>query len=360
MGRKQAFGLFLFAMGMSACSGAETDETGTRGLTGRDGAVLTRTVLPAPKVEISADELAYFRPLPARKDAIPVLLFHQVCPSECAPSDTYGVSQLELARILNMLRVAGFTSISIAAYDAFHAGTSRGLPTQPILLTFDDGRLDAYRGADAILAAAGARATQFIITEKPESGAAQFMSWAEIAAAQASGRWDIQLHGHHGHRRIPTSPAQGNAGLGAFYGNLAYSPVLYPEGNHLETLEQWRARTEADVREGEALLAQHVPGYVPLTFALPFGDYGQFRSMTNDERIGPAQRAFLDRRFRAWFTQPSSDPDFTTRGKHEVWRYTVRFGTTAETLYAWLASHSGVGGIREAAKAAAAAGAGHD
>ncbi len=359
LGKHRLGGLFV-AMCVAACSSSETDQVGTRESTGRDSAVITRGVLPPPKVVLSAEELAYFRPLPPRKDAIPVLLFHQVCPSECLPTDTYGVSQLELARMLHMLRVAGFTTISMAAYDAFHAGSSRSLPSQPILVTFDDGRLDAYRGADAILAAAGARATQFIITEKPESGAAQFMSWTEIAAAQASGRWDIQLHAHHGHRRIPTSSAPGNAGLGAFYGNLAYSPALYPEGNHLEPFEQWQTRTETDLREGEALLAKHVPGYEPLTFALPFGDYGQFRTMTNDERIAPSQRAFLDRRFRAWFTQPSADPDFTTRGKHEVWRYTIRYGTTAETLYAWLASHSGPGGMREALKAALSSDAGRD
>lgn len=297
-GKQTLVGLFCISMA-AACSGTETDELGTRPELGRDSAVLSRDVIPAPKVVLSPAELGQFRSLTPRKDAIPVLLFHQVCAAACVPTDAYGISQLELARILNMLRVAGFKSISIEAYDGFHAGRAHDLPAQPILLTFDDGRIDAYRGADAVLAAAGARATQFIITEKPESGAVQFMSWTEIAAAQASGRWDIQLHARHGHRTMPTSPAPGTAGMGAFYGNLAYNPLRYPEGNHLEPFEEWKARTEADIREGEEMLASHVPGYKPVTFALPFGDYGQFLTKTNDKRIGPAQRAFLDGRFHA-------------------------------------------------------------
>ena len=43
---------------------------------------------------------------------------------------------------------AGFESISLAQYTRFRRGDSRGLPARPVLITFDDGRLDSYRGAD--------------------------------------------------------------------------------------------------------------------------------------------------------------------------------------------------------------------
>ena len=72
----------------------------------------------------------------------------------------------ELARTLLMVRRAGYTTISAADYAAFMRGDAVSLPPQPILLTFDDARTDAFRGADAILAALGDRATIFDVTDR--------------------------------------------------------------------------------------------------------------------------------------------------------------------------------------------------
>jgi hypothetical protein len=44
-----------------------------------------------------------------------------------------------------------------------------------------------------------------------------------------------------------------------------------------------------------------VPGYRPLAFALPYGNYGQDGS--NDRRIAPDLLAWLSRRYAAIFTQ---------------------------------------------------------
>jgi len=84
-------------------------------------------------------------------------------------------------------------------------------------------------------------------------------------------------------------------------------------------------------------MAAHIPGYQPLAFAVPFGDYGQFH--TNDSSIPTELAAYLSGHFRVFFTQPHPDPDFSTPGK-EPWRYTIRSSTTAPELYAWLAEHA--------------------
>jgi peptidoglycan/xylan/chitin deacetylase (PgdA/CDA1 family) len=325
-----------------ACSGAAPQGDlleGDIAYTEQTAAALTspRTVLPAPPMVLADVDLAAFRALPPRPSAVPVLLFHQICPTTCLPSDTYGTTQTEFARILMMLRAAGFTTIPMAHYEAALRGETSGLPKQPILVTFDDGRLDAYRGADAVLAALDAHATQFIITAFPEANAAAFMRWPEIAEAQASGRWDIQLHAHAGHSTVLVGPGTARS---PFYANLAYDPVAHPTDG-LESLAEWAARAEGDVAEGQRLLAARVPQYQPLAFALPYGDYGQFPGRSNDGRIAPSFRAFLGGRFAAWFTQPTSNPDFSTpNATREMWRYTVRNVTTADTIYAWLAAHS--------------------
>jgi peptidoglycan/xylan/chitin deacetylase (PgdA/CDA1 family) len=295
-----------------------------------------RASIPAPKVALSDEERARFAPPP---NAVPVLLFHQICGLSCPPSDIYGTTQVEFQRMMLMLASAGYTTISTADYVRFLAGEQKNLPPRPILVTFDDGRLDAFRGADEVLRTTGSRATMFVITGRAEADDPFYMSWSEIAGAQASGRWDIQLHGHEGHSRIKTRvDAKGTLVERPFLANRRYDPTAYPIGDHLEPHAAWKARAEADVTRGVELLVAKVPGYRALTMAVPFGDYGQKDS--NDPTIAPDLRALLDARFVAWFTQPSATPDFNVVGlsSRERPRYTVRNTTTAEDVYAWLAS----------------------
>src|SRR5262249_22326935 len=117
-----------------------------------------------------------------------------------------------------------------------------------------------------------------------------------------------------------------------------YDPVAYPDGDHLEPYDVWKARAENDIWDGIHLLMAKVPGYSRWVFAVPFGNYGQHT--TNDPTIEPELRAFLNLRFSAWFTQPSN-PDCNVIGSKvkERPRYTVLIKTTADMVYTWLKSH---------------------
>ena len=263
---------------------------------------------------------------------VPVLLFHQMCAVSCPSDATYGTTILELARILAMFASEGYETISIAQYAAFVKGHDVRLPARPVLVTFDDGRRDAWQGATDELLRAKARAVMYVITAGPGSPDPKFMSWSEVEAMAASGAWDIQLHAHAGH----TYTQVGVDANGAPELRHAYAWRRYlPETGELEPFEAWRARFATDIVQGNALLAAHVPGYVPHTFAVPFGDYGQFHS--NDARIASAIRSELDAGFVAWFTQPDPEPAFTKPGgAPEKSRYTVEKKTTAEDVRTWL------------------------
>jgi len=97
------------------------------------------------------------------RGVVPVLLYHRI---DAVPraGDPYAVSQAEFARQMAMLAADGFHTISIAQYARFAGGDVTALPDRPILITFDDGLLRSYEGADAILARYGMRATMFVIT----------------------------------------------------------------------------------------------------------------------------------------------------------------------------------------------------
>jgi peptidoglycan/xylan/chitin deacetylase (PgdA/CDA1 family) len=61
----------------------------------------------------------------------------------------------------------GFHPITMQQYVAYVHGHTQELPSRPILLTFDDGRRDAYFAATPILAQYGFHATEFDIPGCP-------------------------------------------------------------------------------------------------------------------------------------------------------------------------------------------------
>ena len=86
----------------------------------------------------------------------------------------------------------------------------------------------------------------------------------------------------------------------------------------------WRERVFSDVTYGEDQLAAHVPGYRPLAFAPPHGNYGQ--AGTNDRRIPRLLLARLLLSFRVIFTQDrgafASPGSANPHGRFEVTRGT--------------------------------------
>ena len=118
-----------------------------------------------------------------------MLLFHSVCPTSGCTS--YNATPTEFARMMLMIRRAGYHTISIDEYAKWWHGEAVTLPSKPILLCFDDARLDGYRGADGTLAALGDQATVFDITGETEARNPKYLRWDELARMQATGRWDV-------------------------------------------------------------------------------------------------------------------------------------------------------------------------
>ena len=158
-----------------------------------------------------------------------------------------------------------------------------------MLLTFDGGRLETWTETDAILRERHFTAVLFVDVGRVEEGDPDYLTWDELARLQSSGRWEVQLQSGTGNQRIRYGPAPGD--VGPFY---AYRGTE-------EVLGGWRERVFSDVTYGEEQLAAHVPGYRPLAFAPPHGNYGQ--AGTNDRRIPRLLLARLLLSFRVIFTQ---------------------------------------------------------
>lgn len=282
------------------------------------------TVAPPP-VQLTAEDRAIWRTPRTGRGRIPVLLYHGVAERAEFGNQAdafYAVAPAEFAKQMALLRHAGYAAITLEQFRRFHAGEPVDLPAHPLLITFDDGRADAARNADRVLARYGWSAAMFVDVGAVTGGAAEYATWQQLAAMQRSGRWSIQLHAGRGHHNIRYGA--GEREVGPFY---AYRDAL-----HGETLEDWHHRVVADLEWGESELRRHVPGYEPLAFAPPFGAYGQLD--TNDPQIPRLMGRELRERFGVVLVQ--EDPHVARPGDAEVTRLQLDRTTTGGQLHDWL------------------------
>jgi peptidoglycan/xylan/chitin deacetylase (PgdA/CDA1 family) len=281
--------------------------------------------LPAPLAGLTAAEAGRYGAFDAPRGQIPVLLWHGVGPAR----DGYTVTQAEFARQIELLKRLGYESISTRQWADFRAGRTAGLPEKPILLTFDDGRLDSYRGADRVLQRAGMRAAMFVITQEIEKANPFYLTWEELHAMRDSGRWDVEPHAHAGHHELAIASDGKHAPF--------YAARRYTRSQGLETLAAWEARVSADLFTLRERFADH--GIEPQAFAVPYGDYGQRGA--NDRAIPGLMSGLLTRQFGNWFVQADdNDPGFTVPGTGSAPRYELRTGPGVDALYRWLRRHS--------------------
>jgi biofilm PGA synthesis lipoprotein PgaB len=283
---------------------------------------LGRETVRAPAFALSAAQVEAFVPPPTSRGAVPVLAYHGL--ADKADGQWTLTPRTFLAQMA-MLDQAGFHTISAEQYAHFPGGSAKDLPSRPILITFDDGRLDSYTHADAILARFGMRATMFAITKDVDRKMPFYLRWDELRAMRHSGRWDVQLHAHDMHHSVSVDA---KATQGAAYANRTYAD------GELESYGTYQRRVTEDLDEGIKRLRAELGDVRPDLFAVPFSADGGWQS--NDSRIP----AFLDRALHERFAEvfvggrPKHPPRTAQR---TLTRYEARSDTTAASLYRWLA-----------------------
>jgi peptidoglycan/xylan/chitin deacetylase (PgdA/CDA1 family) len=280
--------------------------------------------LPAPAVALTQAETSRLAAFAAPAKQVPVVAWHGVSPSP-GPLST---SPQAFARQLALLKHLGYTTISAQQWADFRAGRGAPLPAKPILLTFDDGRLDSYRGADEVLKRMGMRASMFVSTGPIEDRDPAYLSWSELHRMADSGRWDIQPHAYHGYQKITVSADGTQAPF--------YAARRYTRSQGREDLAAWEARVSQDLFKVRTSFTTQ--GMTPSVFAVPYSDYGQ--ASRNDRAIPGLLSGLLERQFGNYFVSDGSDPGYTTPGSGAAQRYVVRGGTTLDQLYGWLHGHA--------------------
>ena len=201
---------------------------------------------------------------------IPALAWHDIV--EKRGADPFSVTRAEFEAQMAWLREAGYTPIRLADLEAHRSGR-RGLPSKPVLLTFDDG-LKSYRDIVLpILQRYGYPSVVAIVTgwhdgEKvPSSYQGRLLSWPELRLLAKSNLVEVISHSHNLHRSIPSNP-QGNrapAGITRRYEQAT---------NRHEGEPAFRARVRRDLETTRRRFEQEL-GYAPKAIAWPYGEYDQ-------------------------------------------------------------------------------------
>lgn len=252
------------------------------------------------------------RQIDAAKDAayVPVLLYHGVSVNPRYGKSIY-VGQLEDQ--FKALRDAGYTSITVRELSDMLDG-KRGFPDKPILITFDDNRRDSFLLADPLLKKYNLKATMFVITASPIDGHPFYANWSMIRDYHASGRWDVQSHGHFAHYPIEIDGA-GNTG--SFLVNRQW----LEEDKRAETLDEYAHRVDSDYVQSIDLLNRNVPDLNLVAYAFPYSEAGQ-QGAGNEPTAYDVNRDLLSRHFRFGFIQDDSGYNLVKPGAASplLWR----------------------------------------
>jgi tetratricopeptide (TPR) repeat protein len=245
-------------------------------------------------------------------EAVTVLVYHGITPFERDPMLAYSV-HMGLPVFMDHIRAlkdAGYTPVTIGQVAAWYQ-RNEPLPKKPVMITFDDGRLDSFRFGDPVLQKYDMKATMFLIMDAVEGHMpAAYASWKQIHEYHDTGRWDFQAHAALGHNFIPID-SQGRKGL--FLINRQW---LEKEGR-LETGLEWKARVVLDHQTVKQRMAENL-GQTPVALAWPEGTYGQ-NAVTNFPGSAPINLGIAKSEFQICFHQDGGvnvhtrDPQFLTR-----------------------------------------------
>lgn len=131
----------------------------------------------------------------------PIYMFHRL---DAQPRDKWTLTPADFESRIAALREAGYASVTPAEI-VRHLRFGARLPRKACVITFDDGNASVLREAAPILERYGFRAVVYLVTGVlAEAGAARgeiegapALTWPEVCAMQASGRFVLGGHAVH-------------------------------------------------------------------------------------------------------------------------------------------------------------------
>lgn len=260
-----------------------------------------------------------------RQTPIPALLYHGILRDE--RGDPVNIGQEAFRGHLAALKKAGYRTITVTELERY-LRDPRGLPDKPLLITFDDGRVDSFENAFPVLEEMDFKATMFVhLSRLRRLG---FHATAEeLRVWQGTGRWDIQAHGSEAHDPMLVD---GDGRRGRYLANRLW----LDRKNRLETLPEYRARLDREFKTAKQGVEDMLPGSRVVAFAFPYGDFGQ-ADKTNTPQSAAINQELVRQHYRLAFVQEQYGLNTLASNPTDLKRFEVPKAMTPEQLVAHLA-----------------------
>ena len=259
-----------------------------------------------------------------RAPVLPVFLYHGLTPFQRDPILAYSV-HLTTQRFEEHMRAlvqAHFTPVTASQVDRWIHGKAE-LPERPVMIAFDDNRMDSFRQADPVLKRTGVKATMFTIVHYANLHLPHYASWQEIKRYVATGRWEIQSHGDSAHLPIPVD----REGHEAMF--LVNKKWLAKE-HRMETDAEWKRRIELDHLSAKQWIGQFT-GQRPVAYAWPEGNFGQI-GVSNAPNAATVNLAAARAAYGSTYHQDSFGLNTRTRDPMQLTRYEPHQAETGEDI----------------------------
>jgi len=144
-----------------------------------------------------------------RNLSVPILMYHEVAP-HTAGMDAVKLSLLvtpdEFAQQMQYLKDHRFTTITLDDWIAARSGRET-LPVNPVIITFDDGRIGVYEHAFPVLKRNGQKAILFLISGEVGRVVKGYLDWSMIREMLDTGLIMVGSHTVH-HAKLTTLSIQ--------------------------------------------------------------------------------------------------------------------------------------------------------
>jgi biofilm PGA synthesis lipoprotein PgaB len=214
-----------------------------------------------------------------------VLAYHDIAEPAQALMPDFAVTPAHFQEQIAWLQEHGRHFVSVDQVIAARAGRAP-LPSNPVLVSFDDGFRSVYTTAFPVLKRYKIPAVLGLVGSwlTPESGPVhfgddlvgreRFLSWEQLRTLVASGLIEPASHTYDLHRGIPGNP-QGNS-------EPAVTTRLYGSEQGYESETAYRHRLRADLAQNSSTLERQL-GRRPRVVVWPYGRYNQTASAVASE-----------------------------------------------------------------------------
>lgn len=124
-----------------------------------------------------------------RRVRVPILMYHHIDdpgPGAGALRRSLSVPPQRFEEQLHYLKQQGYETITLNDL-ALHLTVGKSLPPKPIILTFDDGYVDAYTSAFPLLRSFGFVGTFFLVSAPLDAHNPDFLSWEQVQEMHDAG-----------------------------------------------------------------------------------------------------------------------------------------------------------------------------